>query len=603
MSPRVLRRTHLLIPLVLAILAGCQDSTGPTPFPGPQFAQGDAGTWTVNSLADPGDGTCDDAHCTLREAIAAAASGDRIEFADGLQGSILMSAGPFGIGGKDLTIDGGGVIALDAQQNSAVILVNEATDPLAVTLVGLSFINGVSTSSSGGSGGVNVYGPQVQLTLDHVVVSDNVTDALPYNSGGGIQVLGGATVSIRSSTITRNTSTLDGGAIYVSEESSLTLVNSTVDANSADRYGGGIYSDGHIEVIATTISDNDAANGGGIFNAGGASAEVVRSTISSNRALEPDFSAGGIYNASTLALRSATVTRNSASGYMSGGGLRNLGPATFMNSILVGNTGTDGAINNCVVSTGSPMITSFGYNVVSGCFANEPTDVQTTVAQAFTHVLEPDLADNGGPTRTHALLVRGLAVDAGYCPGETSDQRGFTRPVDDPIMPDALDACDIGAYELQGPLAAVADLMVSQAVDKTSVKQGELLTYFIRVQNLGPQSAPDVVVNNLLSSGVTFVEVRVNKGTTTAPPKGETGTVTWVLGEMLSGADEVAEIAVTVLVRGKTTITNTATVAGDVADPNEANNTAAITVSVAAGSTGGSGGTTGGNGNGGGPKK
>jgi len=40
---------------------------------------------------------------------------------------------------------------------------------------------------------------------------------------------------------------------------------------------------------------------------------------------------------------------------------------------------------------------------------------------------------------------------------------------------------------------------------------------------------------------------------------------------------------VTVLVKGKTTITNTASVTGDVADPNAANNTAAITVSVAAG--------------------
>jgi uncharacterized surface anchored protein len=46
---------------------------------------------------------------------------------------------------------------------------------------------------------------------------------------------------------------------------------------------------------------------------------------------------------------------------------------------------------------------------------------------------------------------------------------------------------------------------------------------------------------------------------------------------------------VTVLVKGRTTITNTASVTGDVADPNEANNSAAIRVSVASG-TGGKGG-------------
>jgi hypothetical protein len=106
------------------------------------------------------------------------------------------------------------------------------------------------------------------------------------------------------------------------------------------------------------------------------------------------------------------------------------------------------------------------------------------------------------------------------------------------------------------------------------------------VQNLGPQTAPNVVLNNVLSSGVTFVEVRVNKGTTTAPPMGETGTVTWNLGDLVNQANEVAEIKVTVLVKGKTTITNTATVTGNVSDPNPANNSASITVSVVAGKTG-----------------
>jgi uncharacterized repeat protein (TIGR01451 family) len=128
--------------------------------------------------------------------------------------------------------------------------------------------------------------------------------------------------------------------------------------------------------------------------------------------------------------------------------------------------------------------------------------------------------------------------------------------------------------------------MVSQTVDKTSVKQGELLTYFVRVQNLGPQTAPNVVVNDVLPSGVTFVEARNNKGTMTAPPKGETGTVTWRLGDMLSQANEVAEIRVTALVKGKSTVTNTATVTGTVVDPNTANDSASITVSVAAGSGG-----------------
>ena len=203
--------------------------------------------------------------------------------------------------------------------------------------------------------------------------------------------------------------------------------------------------------------------------------------------------------------------------------------------------------------------------------------------------------DTSGPTATYALIPRGPAVDAGYCPGETVDQRGLPRPINDPIMPNSVDGCDIGSYELQGSAAAIADLMVSQGVDKTSVKQGDLLTYFVRVQNLGPMTAPNVVLNDVLSSGTTFYSAHSNKGTFTAPPRGETGTVTWSLGDMLNQANEVAEIAVTVLVKGTTTITNTATATGNVTDPNQSNNSAAITVSVVLG-----GGKTGGGGKGGG---
>ena len=65
--------------------------------------------------------------------------------------------------------------------------------------------------------------------------------------------------------------------------------------------------------------------------------------------------------------------------------------------------------------------------------------------------------------------------------------------------------------------------------------------------------------------------------------------MTWTIGDMLDQANEVAQITVTVLVKGKTTITNTASVTGDVSDPNAANNSASIKVSVAAGTTKGGG--------------
>jgi hypothetical protein len=55
------------------------------------------------------------------------------------------------------------------------------------------------------------------------------------------------------------------------------------------------------------------------------------------------------------------------------------------------------------------------------------------------------LANNGGPTRTHALLADSPAIDAGNCAfAESYDQRGRPRPIGA--------SCDIGAFEFNPAL-------------------------------------------------------------------------------------------------------------------------------------------------------
>jgi hypothetical protein len=81
------------------------------------------------------------------------------------------------------------------------------------------------------------------------------------------------------------------------------------------------------------------------------------------------------------------------------------------------------------------------------CNFDQPSD------QPNTNPLLGTLADNGGPTETHALLAGSPAIDAGdnsTCaagPVSGMDQRGILRP-------QGL-VCDVGAFEVEQPPTAV----------------------------------------------------------------------------------------------------------------------------------------------------
>jgi hypothetical protein len=102
------------------------------------------------------------------------------------------------------------------------------------------------------------------------------------------------------------------------------------------------------------------------------------------------------------------------------------------------------------------------------------------------------------------------------------------------------------------------------------------------VRNFG-LTAINTLVNDLIARGTTFQSAHANRGHFTAPPVGQSGTVTWYAGDLLNNGQESAQIVVTVIVRGRGTITNAALVSSSTADPNTANNSASITVTVVPG--------------------
>jgi len=115
--------------------------------------------------------------------------------------------------------------------------------------------------------------------------------------------------------------------------------------------------------------------------------------------------------------------------------------------------------------------------------------------------------------------------------------------------------------------APSADLSITKSDSPDPVTVGNNLTYTITVKNNGPSGATGVTITDSLPATVTFVSATPSQGTCTG-----TATVTCGLGSLTNGSSATVTIVVTPTQAGS--LSNTATVAGNEADPNTNNNSA-----------------------------
>ena len=230
---------------------------------------------------------------------------------------------------------------------------------------------------------------------------------------------------------------------HVLDTGDLTLHNTTVSngVDSPSGKGGGIYNLGTLTLEDSTVSDNTALSGAGIFNLDG-TLIITGSTLSGN----VTHTGGGIYNdTGTATVTNSTLSGNAA---LYGGGVFNrAGTVTLTNSTLSGNSATlGGAIydyGGTANLENTLLANSSGYNcegTLNDNGSNLADDTSCGPIPSTLTGLDPVLADNGGPTLTHALLAGSNAIDhAGAC-GLPTDQRGVPREPG---------SCDSGSFELQ----------------------------------------------------------------------------------------------------------------------------------------------------------
>jgi CSLREA domain-containing protein len=353
----------------------------------------------VTRTNDVLNGNCDEADCSLREAVLAA---NEHPGAD----AIVLGPGVYTLSypgrGEDASLDGDLDVAED------LVILGAGAETTVLDGGGIDRVLHVLRAGS-----LEIHG----VTLRNGRAEAGTVD---FGSGGGILADGPVTV-----------------------------VRSLVTGNRAEWYGGGIFDFGRLTVRDSTISDNVAHSGGGLYDwredspNPSSKLRLTNVTISGNRA---DYAGGAAVDHKDTEIAHLTVTGNHATRSW-GGFLRNecgcipedtgcCGSSHFVmsGSLIAGNTAVDGAPDCDILENDG------GFNLYGiGTYCrHKPTDLAGSEAAPLDPRLSP-LGDHGGPTPTHLPLPGSPAIDAVRegCAG--TDQRGVPRPAG---------VCDAGAVEV-----------------------------------------------------------------------------------------------------------------------------------------------------------
>ncbi len=363
-----------------------------------------------------------------------------------------------------------------------------------------STITGNSAGSSGG--GVSSSSLRILIvTITNSTISGNSA----VSRGGGVYMRADGTINARTilanCTVTNNTAGSGGGAAGIGFSTPIVLDRTTVSGNTASGFGGGIAAD-RLVMDNSTISGNTAdAGGGGIASS---HTWITGSTISNNSTAG---SGGGIsHGGGYLTIAHSSIIGNSAN--VEGGGIRNFDTNDNHNrlthTIVAGNlvAGSSDDIRGTFpdivfgYSSGNNLI---GVDTGFTGMSNGTNGNQIGTAAAPIDPLLGPLADNGGPTMTHALLAGSPATNAGdptavvgfnYVP--QFDQRGA------PLGRIFGGRIDIGAFESQPlPAAMFGDYNGNGEVDTADfVMWRRTLS-----QSVAPYSGADGSGNGVIDQG------------------------------------------------------------------------------------------------------
>lgn len=386
-------------------------------------------TFMVDLAVDENDGNTGPGDLSLREAILLAndnEEADTIQFSSAIAGETIgLTQGELLIR-DDLTVRGydengaDAAITLDGLNDTRIFRIADLNQShnSEVVLENLRLIN----ADSGGDDGGAIFSTENLSIRDSEILNGTARAGF----GGAVyQTALTGSLEIVSSVIRGNVAER-GGGVFVIATRDVRLESSEISDNSADGPGGGIRLNsltGNAAISNSTISGNRTeGDGGGLAIASpGSTISIANSTIAGNIADSDDDSigaGGGLLIESGQVELSSTIVADNEVGADTAGDL----------NLVLGALDTDNSTNNLIEAPETAIDLEDGVN--GNIIGADPG-------------LLP-LSNNGGGTRTHALSLGSVAIDAGVNPiGLAFDQRGsgFQRVVNG--------VADIGAFEHQ----------------------------------------------------------------------------------------------------------------------------------------------------------
>ena len=374
-----------------------------------------------------------------------------------------------------------------------------------------------------------------ELTIDkNLTIQGPGASSLTVRSNHAMRVFkiasGNFNVTISGLTIS-NGQAAEGGGLANNSTGNVAITSCTFTSNSAGGSGGGILNNGtgSVTVTDTTLSGNSAADGGAIANTNTGTVSVTNSTLSGNTATG---SGGGVSNViGTINLTTSTLSRNSS---VAGGGINNSdGISTLINCTLAVNSvsTSGGAIANNGNGTVNLINDTLAFNTAitggSGIFNNSSgtVSVKNTIAAGNAPLNIPDVSGVFN-SQGYNLIGKGDG-STGFTNGINHDQVGSIASPVDPLL--AALANNGGSAQTLAPLpySPVVDAgtnVGAPTTDQRGVARPQGVAF-----DIGAFEVREFVVTNINSNGAgSFLQAVLDANATLGPDRitfATTGTI------------------------------------------------------------------------------